>query len=44
MLGNGPADVQLLGEVLLRHVNQFVKNQPPNDDMCIVAFGRERGG
>jgi serine phosphatase RsbU (regulator of sigma subunit)/pSer/pThr/pTyr-binding forkhead associated (FHA) protein len=42
MLGNGPADVPLLGEVLLRHVNQFVKNQPPGDDMCIVAFGRER--
>jgi serine phosphatase RsbU (regulator of sigma subunit) len=42
LLANGPADVQLLGDVLLQHVNLFVKGHPQNDDMCIVGFGRER--
>ncbi len=42
LLANGPADVQLLGDVLLQHVNLFVKGQAQNDDMCIVGFSRER--
>ncbi len=44
LLANGPADVQLLGDVLLRHVKLFVQEQPQNDDMCIVGFARERDG
>ncbi len=42
LLAHGPADVQLLGDVLLQHVRQFVQGHPQNDDMCIVGFGRER--
>jgi len=43
MLAHGPADVELLGDVLLQHVNLFVQGQPQNDDLCVVAFGRARG-
>jgi serine phosphatase RsbU (regulator of sigma subunit) len=42
MLANGPGDVELLGEVLLQHVEGFVKDQPQSDDMCLVCFGRQR--
>jgi len=42
LLANGPAEVALLGDVLLQHLQVFAQGHPPNDDMCIVCFGRNR--
>ena len=39
-LAKGPEAVRASGERLVRDVQQYLGNQPPSDDMCLVGWGR----
>jgi len=43
-LQNAPADARQLGEALLQDVRRHAAGRPQNDDITIMAFGREGAG
>jgi serine phosphatase RsbU (regulator of sigma subunit)/pSer/pThr/pTyr-binding forkhead associated (FHA) protein len=40
----GTGNVAKLGQLILDDVKRFVGEQPQSDDMCLLCFGRNRGG
>jgi phosphoserine phosphatase RsbU/P len=39
-VADGPADIEQIGQLLLKDVDRFVDGQAQTDDICLLAFGR----
>ncbi len=42
IVADGPADVEALSRKILDSVERFVGGRPQGDDVCLLAFGREK--
>ena len=41
LIGSALGDAQQRGDTVLKSVLEFLGDTPPNDDMCLVTFGRD---